>query len=53
MASKVTPSIPALPLLARTRLIGVTEDVGPVDLVVQGMEAVGRFLLGLAVELPL
>lgn len=33
--------------------IGMTEDVRPTDLVVQGMEAAGRFLLGLAIELPL
>jgi hypothetical protein len=31
----------------------MTEDVNPIDLVIQGVEAAGRFLLGLAVELPL
>ena len=35
------------------KVIGVTEDVGPVNLVVQGVEAAGGFLLGLAVQLPL
>jgi hypothetical protein len=32
---------------------GVTEDVRPADLVVERVEAVGRFLLGLGIELPL
>ena len=31
----------------------MTEDVGPIHLVIQGMEAAGWFLLGLEVELPL
>jgi len=35
------------------KLVGMTEDVRPINLVVQGVEATGRFLLGLAVELPL
>ena len=41
------------PFVGSDKIVGVTEDVGPVYLVVQGVEAVGRFLLGLAVELPL
>lgn len=32
---------------------GVTEDVFPVGLVVERLETVGRFLLGLGIELPL
>jgi len=32
---------------------GVTEDVFPVGLVVERVETVGRFLLGLGIELPL
>jgi hypothetical protein len=41
------------PFIGTDKVIGVAEDVRPVNLVVQGVEAAGRFLLGLAVELPL
>jgi hypothetical protein len=32
---------------------GVAEDVRPADFVVERVETVGRFLLGLGIELPL
>jgi hypothetical protein len=41
------------PLVGTNKIIGMTEDVRPIDLVIQGMEATGRLLLGLAVQLPL
>ena len=41
------------PFVGADKFVGVTKDVGPINLVIQGMEAAGRFLLGLAVELPL
>ena len=41
------------PFFGADKGIGVTEDVSPIDLVVQGVEAAGRYLLGLAIELPL
>jgi hypothetical protein len=41
------------PFVGADKAIGMTEDVGPINLVIQGVEAAGRFLLGLAVELPL
>ena len=44
---------PGAPFVGPDKFIGMTEDVRPVDLVLQGMEAAGWFLLGLAVELPL
>ena len=39
--------------LGTDKVVGMTEDVRPVHLVIQGMETAGQFLLGLAVELPL
>ena len=44
---------PGAPFVGADKIIGMTEDVRPVNLVVQGVEAAGRLLLGLAVELPL
>ena len=44
---------PGAPFVGTDKVIGMTEDVGPIYLVIQGVEAAGRFLLGLAVELPL
>jgi hypothetical protein len=41
------------PFVGADKFVGVTKDVCPINLVVQGMEAASRFLLGLAVELPL
>ena len=35
------------------KIVGMTEDVAPIDLVVQGVEAAGWILLGLTIELPL
>jgi hypothetical protein len=40
-------------LVGPNQAIGVTEDVGPIHLVIERVEAIGRFLLGLAVQLPL
>jgi hypothetical protein len=44
---------PGAPLVGMDTGLGVTEDVRPIDFVVQGVETAGWFLLGLAVELPL
>jgi hypothetical protein len=41
------------PFVGTDKAVGKLKDVGPIYLVVQGVEAAGRFLLGLAVELPL
>lgn len=41
------------PFVGTDKAIGMTEDVRPANLVVQGMEAAGRLMLGLAVKLPL
>ena len=41
------------PFVGADKGIGMTEDVGPINLVVQRMEAAGWFLLGLAIKLPL
>jgi hypothetical protein len=41
------------PFVGPDKTIGMTEDVSPINLVIQGMEAADWFLLGLAVELPL
>jgi hypothetical protein len=35
------------PFVGPDKMVGVTEDVGPVYLVIERVEAVGRFLLGL------
>ena len=35
------------------KVVGMTEEICPIYLVIQGVETVGRFLLGLAVKLPL
>jgi hypothetical protein len=40
-------------IVGTNKIIGMTEDVFPIYLVIQGMESACRFLLGLAVELPL
>ena len=44
---------PGAALIGTDKVVGVTENVRPIDLIIQGMEAAGRFLFGLAVELPL
>ena len=44
---------PGAPFVGTDKAVGKLKDVGPIYLVVQGVEAAGRFLLGLAVELPL
>lgn len=44
---------PGAAFVGPDQILGMTEDVCPIDLVVEGVEAVGRLLLGLTVELPL
>ncbi len=41
------------PSVGADKIIGMTEDVRPMDLVIQGVKTAGRLLLGLEVELPL
>jgi hypothetical protein len=41
------------PLLGPHPVIGMIEDIRPIHLVVQRVEAIGWLLLGLAVQLPL
>ena len=41
------------PLVGSNKRIGMTQNVSPTELVVQGVEAKARLLLGLGVKLPL
>src|SRR5262245_39654290 len=49
MLSNVTPSTPGPPTVLFGEGVGIGEDVRPMHLVVQQVEAIGRFLLGLGV----
>ena len=40
-------------LIGLDKIPGVIEDIFPVYLVVERIKAIGRFLLGLGIELPL
>ena len=44
---------PGTAFVGAYKIIGVTEDVFPIDLVIQSVKTEGWFLLGLALELPL
>ena len=53
MAASVTPSTPGRALLGAHQGPGVTQEVGPGDLVIEEVEPEGGLRLGLAVQLPL
>jgi len=44
---------PGAPLVGADKVVGMTVDVHPINLIVQSMEATGWCMLGLTVQLPL